>query len=131
MSRWSFPVRCGLAVSVAGSFLFVAFCWTTNHLLSLDQAACPEMYRSRRAIDAMGLLCFALLTWVAGSFPTISILASWQLWGMRRCDANREPSVSAVDWLALYDREDRRLAKVPVTGLLVAVTSAACVMRSR
>jgi len=89
------------------------------------------MYRSRRAIDAMGLLCFALLTWVAGSFPTISILASWQLWGMRRCDANREPSVSAVDWLALYDREDRRLAKVPVTGLLVAVTSAACVMRSR
>ena len=126
VSRWSFPVRCGLAVSVAASFLFVAFCWTTNHLLSLDQAVWPEMYRSRQAIDAMVPLCFRLLTWVAGSFPTMSILAGWQLWGMRRCDANREPSVSAVDWLAMYDREDRRLAKVSVTGLLVAVISGVC-----
>jgi len=126
VSRWSFPVRCGLAMSVAASFLFVAFCWTTNHLLSLDQAAWPEMYRSRRAIDAIMPLCFRLLTWVAGSFPTMSILASWQLWGMRRCDENREPSISAVDWLALYDREDRRLAKVSVTGLLVAVISCLC-----
>ncbi len=125
VSRWSFPVRCGLAVSVAASFLFVAFCWTTNHLLSLDQSAWPEMYRSRRAIDAMVPLCFRLLTWVAGSFPIMSILASWQLWRMRR-EANREPSISAVDWLGLYDREDRRLANVSLIGLFVAVISGLC-----
>lgn len=126
VSRWSFPVRCGLAASVAGSFLFVAFCWTTNHLLSLDQAAWPEMYGSRRAIQAMAPLCLRLFTWVAGSFPTMSILAGWQLRGMRRCDANRDPSVSAIDWLELYDREDRRLATVSLTGLLVAVISSLC-----
>lgn len=126
VSRWPFPVRAGLAMSVAGSFLFVAFCWTTNHLLSLDQASWPEIYRSRRAIDAMGPLCFRLLTWVAGSFPTMSILASWQLWGMRRREANREPSISADDWVALYDREDRRLAMVSLIGLLVAVSSGLC-----
>ena len=126
VSRWSFPLRCGLAVSVAASFLFVAFCWTTNHLLSLDQAAWPEMYGSRRAVDAIVPLCFRLLAWAAGAFPIMSIVASWQLRGMRRCDANREPSVSAVDWLAMYDREDRRLAKVSVTGLCVAVISCLC-----
>lgn len=129
VSGWSFPIRCGLAVSVAASFLFVAFCWTTNHLLSIDESSWPEMYGSRQAITAVVPLSLRLLTWTAGTFPVMSILAGWQLWGMRRRDADQDASLSRdaglsqEDWLALYNVEERRLAMASLCGLAVAMIS--------
>ncbi|MEJ7591525.1 MAG: hypothetical protein WKF77_08240 [Planctomycetaceae bacterium] len=123
VSHWSFPLRCGLAVGIAASFLFVAFCWTTNHLLSLDEATWPEMYRSRRAVATIGPLCLRLLTWVAGSFPIMSILAGWQLWGMRRLDAKRDLPLPVPNWMAFYSVDERRLAWASVGGLAIAVVS--------
>lgn len=100
-ARRSFPLRCGLAVGIA-------FCWTTNHLLSLDEAAWPEMYRSRRAVASIGPLCLRLLTWVAGSF-SIHEHSGWQLWGMRRLDAKRDSSLLVANWMALHSIDERRL----------------------
>ncbi len=126
ISRWSFSLRCILAVSVAASFLFVAFCWTTNHLLSLDRATWPEMYQTRQAIAALGPLSLRLLMWVSGAFPTMSILACWQMFGMRSRDKNRDPSVTPDEWRELYSSDERRIAKASVAGLVVAVVSGCC-----
>ncbi len=123
VSQWSLPLRCGLSFGVALSFVFVAFCWTANHLLSLNQVSWPEMYRTGQAVDSVVSLSLRLLTWVAGAFPTMSVLACWQLRGMRLRAAKDDQSENAAEWLAWYNVEDRRLAMASLAGLLVAVLS--------
>ena len=92
VSQLALPVRLGLSVSVAACFLFVAFCWTANHLLSLDRPSGPRLMVLGDAVRSMRALLLRLLTWVAGTFPTMSILASWQLRGMRTRTAAWAPS---------------------------------------
>jgi hypothetical protein len=117
VSRWAFPVRLCLSIGVATCFLFVAFCWTANHLLSLNATAWPEAYRSGDAVRSPLALLLRLSTWVAGTFPTMSILAAWQLRGMRTRTEVWDATVSEADWTKMFSTEYRRLGIVAIVGL--------------
>lgn len=118
-------VRLALSISVASCLLFVAFCWTANHLLSLDAAAWPDASRSGEAVRSNIGLLFRLSTWVAGTFPAMSILANWQLRGMRSRTAAWDARVSEMEWTAMFNAEHRRVGIASVAGLTVATLCAA------
>lgn len=124
VSHWSVPARLGLSVSISACFLFVAFCWTANHLLGLNPAEWPEAYRSGNAVRSPAALLLRLLTWVAGTFPTMSVLASWQLRGAGTCAVPSATAAGESDWATLTQREHRRLATASIAGLAVAFVCA-------
>ncbi|RLS41759.1 MAG: hypothetical protein DWH81_05520 [Planctomycetota bacterium] len=123
-SRWPLIARLGLSIGIAACFLFVAFCWTANHLLSLSSAVWPEAYRSGEAVRSTFALSMRLLTWVAGTFPTMSILASWQLRGMRSRTAAWDASISEAEWAVLFNTEHRRLGYASIAGIAAAFACA-------
>ena len=124
VSRWRLGVRLGLSFGIAACFLFVAFCWTANHLLSLSSSAWPEAYRAGDAVRSPLALGLRLMTWVAGAFPTMSILTSWQLYGMRSRAAAWDTSIDEAKWDVLFQSESRRLARASIAGIAVAFASA-------
>lgn len=124
VSRMSLLVRLGLSISVATCFLFVAFCWTANHLLSLDATAWPEAYGSGIAVKSGLALTLRLLTWISGTFPIMSVLGSWQLRGMRHRTPAWDSAISESNWLALFDADHRRLGSASIAGLVIAGCSA-------
>ena len=99
ISDWSFAARCGLAVGIAGSFLFVAFCWTTNHLLQIEQDRWSQVYESGHLFSSVGAVAARLLTWVAAAFPVMAIQGGWQLvyfrkrngWDLTACNSESTP----------------------------------------
>jgi hypothetical protein len=109
VARWSFAARCSLATAVASCFLFVAFCWTTNHLLGVNSANWPDVYRTGSVVSSVPSLLLRLLALVAGAFSTMTALAGWQLWyEFRSSDVAR------------HDVEIRRMAKLSVGSLTIA-----------
>lgn len=124
VSHWAFSIRLALSISVAACFLFMAFCWTANHLLSLDESLWPEAYRSREAVKSVGTLSLRLLTWIFGAFPTMSVLASWQLRGMRTRTKHWDATITQSDWMAMFDVEHRRLAIASMAGFACALITA-------
>ena len=124
VSQWALPVRLGLSVSVAACFLFVAFCWTANHLLSLDATAWPGVYGSGVVVKSPVAVTLRLLTWISGTFPVMSILASWQLRGMRSRTATWDSAISESDWVPLFNSDHRRLGIASIAGLILAALSA-------
>lgn len=125
VTQWSLPVRCGLVISTASCFLFVAFCWTTNSLLMTAQADWPMMYATGRAVLSPTALALRLLIWVSGAFPMMSVLAAWQLWGMRRrAQGEAQPGQDKIVWIAMHDLEERRLSGTSVVGTVVSFLAA-------
>lgn len=126
LSRWPRAGQSLFSIGAAACFLFVAFCWTTNSLVTIEQTAWPEMYRSGSVVLSKTALMTRLLTWIAGSFAIMSVLASWQLWGMRRRDAGETAAgIEPIRWHALHEVEEQRLAKASIAGLATAVLSMA------
>lgn len=111
-ARWMLPARIAIAVAACGCFLFVAFCWTANHLLSNAPQSWPAVYAEGRVIASYFALGARLLTWVCGAFPTMCVLAAWQL-------ANRTPKDDAED--DALAREPKRLAMISLVGLAAAI----------
>ncbi|MCR9199410.1 MAG: hypothetical protein NXI04_12250 [Planctomycetaceae bacterium] len=79
ISNWPLPVRIALVTVISACFLFVAFCWTTNHLLGIQSARWPQVYESGQVVASLGALTIRLAMWVAGAFPCMSIFVAWQL----------------------------------------------------
>ena len=79
ISGWSAPARVGLGFATAGCFVFVAFCWTSNHLLSLNEARWPDVYQSGTVTASVPVLLCRLLMWIAGTFVTMPVLLGRQL----------------------------------------------------
>jgi len=119
--RWSLPVSLGLSVGVAGCFLFVAFCWTANHLLGLDAAQWPSAYATGRVVTSPLAVLLRLATWVAGTIPTLCILAAWQLRGMRSRTDRWSDAPVETDWDAWFQQEHRRLICLSICGLVTAL----------
>ncbi|MEZ6035494.1 MAG: hypothetical protein R3C17_20550 [Planctomycetaceae bacterium] len=124
VSHWSVPARLGLSVSIAFCFLFVAFCWTANHLLSLNPTTWPEAYRSGNTVRSSLALMLRLVMWVAGTFPALSILASWQLRGAETCAVPSTIAGGESDRTTLIRLEHRRLGTVSIAGLTLAFACA-------
>ncbi|MFO1094284.1 MAG: hypothetical protein U0992_13410 [Planctomycetaceae bacterium] len=79
LQRLAFRITAKLAV--CGCFLYVAWLWTTNHLLSVQNletwtrqyAAGTVMYHTGEALPRLGL-------WLASALPTLAVWLAWQLW---------------------------------------------------
>lgn len=75
-------LRAGVATGVLLAFLFVAWSWTENHLLSIaGQQTWTEHYAAGRSFHSTGELLPRLLLWIAGAFPTLAVIVGWQLRG--------------------------------------------------
>ena len=79
MTTWPLWLR-GLTVAgTAACFVFVAFCWTANHLLSINAPHWATAYTGGPVVAAWWPLLARLGFWLAGTFPLMSVLAGWQL----------------------------------------------------
>jgi hypothetical protein len=92
ISRWPLVVRVGVALITAGCFVFVGFCWTSNHILSNSESSWGEIYYTGRlALPRVAILA-RMGIWIAASFTTMSVIAAWQLrgvWGNSHAEATR------------------------------------------
>lgn len=121
VATWSVTARASLGLCTAGCFLFIAFCWTANHLLSIDRAYWTEAYVAGAGVKQWPTLLLRLGTWVAGAYATMSVLAGWQLAWKRQAASQRseEDSNSALA-VQDIDRDVRRMAMIACNGLVVA-----------
>jgi len=95
--------RVAISGIVAGCFLFVAWSWTENHLLSLDRARWESFYVESRWIYRSMAILPRLLMWVALTLAIMPQLVRWQLWATRAtesndalCQANRRLNVLSL-----------------------------------
>lgn len=79
ITTWKLRTRLAVVAGVSLCFLFVAFCWTTNHLLAISESSWATVYSTGNVIDAAGPLLLRLMTWVSGAFPCMCALAGWQI----------------------------------------------------
>lgn len=71
-----------VAVGVLLMFLFVAWSWSENHLLSLaGQAVWTEHFAQGRMWYRTAELAPRLSLWIIGSLTTLSVIVAWQLRG--------------------------------------------------
>ncbi len=79
VDRWSPYVVRGIAGLAFLCFLLTAFCWTANHLTSLDPATWPEVYRTGQlAIDPFEVF-IRMGVWLSAMLPGFAVLVGWQL----------------------------------------------------
>lgn len=116
VSRWPAAGRIAVTLVAALCFLFVAFCWTANHLLSITPDAWPDAYITGNVIRSYVALGARLATWFAGAFPTMCILAAWQLVYYKPTNQEEDDA---------HAREPRRLALLSLAGLAAALLFAA------
>ncbi len=79
VDHWSLGFRIGLALAIAVCFLFVAWSWTENHLLSLAQQQWTQQYASGGLAFASSEQLPRLAVWYVGAFPTLAVLLGWQV----------------------------------------------------
>jgi hypothetical protein len=79
VDHWPLPTRILLAVATCSCFVFVAWSWTENHLLSLDSRVWPEQYASGRLVYRNWEQLPRLAVWFLGAFPTLAAVLGWQV----------------------------------------------------
>jgi hypothetical protein len=107
--HWRRSVQGAVALVTTGALLFVGFCWTSNHLLSLREASWPAVYAGGALPLSSLVVVTRLLVWLGGALVTMSAIAGWQLslW---------EPTADGRP-LAV---ETRRLAILSLVGTVLA-----------
>lgn len=105
-SEWSFLARTSIAVFISASFLFVGFCWTANHLISMHPEEWPSIYESGNIALSSLEVTLRVLIWTGGAIPTMCLMAAWQL-----------PSSHEDPQLRL---EEQRLARAALGGFVLA-----------
>ncbi len=110
--------RVAVGAGAFACFLFAAFSWTENHLLSLDRDAWPAMYGSGSLLYKNVDIFPRLGIWSAGAFPVMAVLLGWQL-----CPALREIRRDA-DAADVSERACQTIALIAAIGLLGAVVCA-------
>ncbi len=89
-------------------FSFIAWSWTENHLLSLDEASWPAMYARGDLYYRTWRLPSRLAMWYFGAFPTLACCLMWQAtWTPQRPDLQTPDAI-------------RRLGLTGLGGLIAA-----------
>lgn len=102
--------RLALAAGVLACFAFVAWTWTENHLLSLqDQATWSEQYASGRSFYGNAEIAPRLALWLSGAVVNLALVLAWQL----RASKPDDPSATA-----------KRLARLAIVGITLAALAA-------
>ncbi len=68
-----------VALLVMGGFLFVAWSWVENHLLSLHRDAWPAQYAAGAMLYKDSAILPRLGFWFVAAFPTACLVLAWQL----------------------------------------------------
>ncbi len=111
LARWPPTAQRAVAVVTTGCLLFVGFCWTSNHLLSIREESWPAVYDGGRLPQSAVEVSSRLLVWLGGAFMTMSVVAGWQL-------CLRQPR---ADEKAAEAVETRRLVLLSICGAGLAV----------
>ena len=70
-----------IGLVAAGCFVFIAWSWTENHLLSLaDQQVWSDQYVSRSWVYRSSQVLPRLGIWFFGTFPILAVWLGWQAW---------------------------------------------------
>lgn len=128
-------VRSVVACGVLVMFLFVAWSWSENHLLSIaGQEAWTEHYAAGRMWHRTGELLPRLSLWMIGSLATLSVLVAWQLHMAATATTVRRlaliglcgafGSALAATWYAIVLSQEVRSAMLESTNLAVLVAGA-------
>ena len=105
--------RVAVTAVALGCFLYAAWAWTENHILSLHAEVWPEFYATGHWFFRNAEIWPRLGYWMTVSFPTLATLLAWQLhWGRRLHDP------------ADLDLAARRLRILAILGLATAVSEA-------
>ena len=109
---WPRLVTVPLGFLTFACFAFIAWSWTENHVLSVNEGAWSEhfaagnwMYHNREVFPRLSV-------WFSGAFPTMALMLSWQLWYLQRDCPDDE----------VQGRQ--RLSLLALGGLLIAVVAA-------
>ena len=78
LARRAWAWRILVAVTAFAGFAFIAWSWTENHLLSLDEAAWAPLYGSSALRYVTPGLGPRLAAWFFLAFPTLAIELFWQ-----------------------------------------------------
>lgn len=104
------PLAVVIAATTAACFLFIAWSWSENHLLSLaGQETWAKMHVSQSVLYRSSVLLPRLGIWLGGVFPLLACWLSWQLWGT--APAAREQPVAG----------SREAAVLGVAGLVFSL----------
>lgn len=117
LAKWPYTARAAVALVTAGCFVFVGFCWTANHLLSLHEADWPQVYATGELPLVASAVVLRMLVWLGGSFSTMAVLVGWQL--LFRPRTKLDPD--AAD-------EVRTLTGLACGGLTLALTAGALIL---
>jgi hypothetical protein len=105
--------RAGVAALALGCFLYTAWAWTENHVLSLHAEAWSSMYQSDAWFFRNAEIWPRLGFWMTVSFPTVALMLAWQFhWG------RHQPEAGNLDPVA------RRLRALALLGLATSVAEA-------
>lgn len=112
MAGWRPVVRAAVPVGAFLCFLFVAYSWTENHLLAMDDAAWVPHYVEERMVYSSSSILPRVAMWLCVALPALAVIVAWQLWAEHAGDqAADEPHVE-------------RLAMVSIAGMVLAVVFA-------
>lgn len=111
--RWPVFVRALIGLTAFGCFAFTAYSWTENHMLSVQgEDVWSAFYASDAIVYRNEQIAPRLVVWFVGSFPTMVLMVSWQMWYRTR----REPELGCG--------RDVRVAAI--TAIVALVATAGC-----
>jgi hypothetical protein len=106
---WRGPVT----IAAFACFLYTAWVWTENHVLSIHEGAWAQHYAAHNYIYRNAEIWPRLGYWITASFSTLAVALAWQLrWGRRAYDP--------VD----LDLATRRLQSLAFLGLAMSAAEA-------
>jgi hypothetical protein len=98
--RFSGRVRAAAILVAAAGFVFVAWSWTENHLLSLDDGVWRDFYAAGRMVYGSDQLAPRLLMWLFAAMPTMAVGVAWQVRGSGDAASVRRLGVLALVGIA-------------------------------
>lgn len=107
-------LRLSIGLAAFMCFAFIAYSWTENHLLSLqDPESWGAFYGERRLKHFEAALLPRLGIWFIGSIPTMLVILLWQLWFQH----TRRLTPNPLWTEAIVSREARQAALGALLGL--------------
>jgi hypothetical protein len=105
-TRWAeqrpAPIWLLLHVVIFACFAFIAYTWAENHVLSRHPEAWADFYVARKWFYWNREIPFRWILWLSGATATMATLVGWQLFALRKLEAQRvESEVERVSLLAL------------------------------
>jgi hypothetical protein len=102
VSSWPMAWRTIAGLGAMVCFLFTAWTWTENHMLSLrGQGEWSKFYTERTIAFFEPVMIPRLLVWFCGAFATMAMLLGWQMRRSQQASDARRLAVIAISGLAL------------------------------